>query len=256
MPLSSKDFGWLDNYYIWDAITSAAITGISQDELWEVFNGWSPPGQDPAIALFESQSGVFTSLANLLYSNNNSAAQWLEQIETDAANINNTIQSYRGQDNTAAPTHNVVIAGVQANGTCQTIEVNASGHVNIADGGGSITIDGAVTNTPLPTTPCSGYTAAITNTTATDVILAGGAGVFTYITQVLVTNSHASVGTLVSLRDDTGTIFYSGYAAPAGGGFTLSFPTPLKMPASNKKLQAVCGTTGSNVYVSANGFYL
>lgn len=257
MPLTSKDFGWLDNYYIWDAITSIAIGGgATQEQIYDIFNGWSPPFGDPAVALFESQSGVFFSLANLLYANNNSAAQWLEQLDTDVSNVNTSIQSYRGQDNTAAPTHNVVIAGVQSNGTCQTIEVNASGHVNISDGGGTITIDGAVNNTPLPTTPCSGFTAAITGVAATDVIAAGGAGVFTYVTQVLVTNSHASVGTLVSLQDSDGTTIYTGYAAPAGGGYTISFPTPLKMPVANKKLQAICGTTGSNVYVSANGFYL
>jgi len=55
-----------------------------------------------------------------------------------------------GTDNTAAPTKSLVIAGVTSGGTQQTVEVNASGHVNIADGGGSITVDGGtgVSRTP------------------------------------------------------------------------------------------------------------
>ena len=54
-----------------------------------------------------------------------------------------------GTDGVAAPTKSFVIAGVTSGGTQQTIEVNASGHVNVADGGGSITVD--ATSLPLPT---------------------------------------------------------------------------------------------------------
>lgn len=153
--------------------------------------------------------------------------------------------------------------------------------VNIQDGGNSITVDttqlpavlGQVSMTnsvsvaiagdqstlaiyPLPANPVSGYTAAITGVAATDIIAAPGIGLFTYVTQILVTNSHATVGTLVTIQTEDGTGLYTGYAAPAGGGYTISFPTPLKMPVANKKLQAICGTTGSNVYVSASGFKL
>jgi hypothetical protein len=54
-----------------------------------------------------------------------------------------------GTDNTAAPAKSFVVAGVTSGGTQQTIEVNASGHVHIADGGGSITVDSnAAVRTP------------------------------------------------------------------------------------------------------------
>jgi len=112
----------------------------------------------------------------------------------------------------------------------------------------------AATGQLIPDTSVSGVTSAITDNAAHDVIAAGGAGIYNYITQILVTNSHASTGTLVTIRDSDGTAIYSGYAAAAGGGFSCSFPTPLKSPASNKKVQAICGTTGANVYVSINGF--
>ena len=46
-----------------------------------------------------------------------------------------------GTDGTAAPTKSLLVAGVTAGGNQQTIEVNGSGHVHIADGGGSITVD-------------------------------------------------------------------------------------------------------------------
>jgi hypothetical protein len=108
---------------------------------------------------------------------------------------------------------------------------------------------------PLPTTPVSGFTAAaITNTTPTDILVAPGAGIFTYVTHILVTNSHATVGTVVTILDDASASYYSGYAAPAGGGFSVSLPTPIKTNTSNRKIQAVCATTGSSVYVSIVGF--
>jgi hypothetical protein len=43
----------------------------------------------------------------------------------------------------------LVIAGVTAGGIAQIIETNASGHVNVSDGGGSLTVDAA--SWPLPT---------------------------------------------------------------------------------------------------------
>lgn len=100
----------------------------------------------------------------------------------------------------------------------------------------------------------SGATAAITDTTSTSVIAAAGAGVRNFITSILVTNSHATVGTLVTIKDGSGgTTLYAGYAAAAGGGFSVTFPTPLRGSA-NTALHAACGTTGSNVYVSAAGY--
>lgn len=135
----------------------------------------------------------------------------------------------------------------------------AGAAVNIQDGGNSITVDGTFWQATQPVnqvekTGTSGYTAAITGVAATDVIIAPGVGLFTYVTQILVTNSHATVGTLVTIQTEDGTGLYAGYAAPAGGGFSVSFAVPIKMPVANKKLQATCGTTGANVYVSASGY--
>lgn len=98
----------------------------------------------------------------------------------------------------------------------------------------------------------AGKTAAITDTTRTQVIAAQGAGVRLYITHVIVTNSHATVGTYVKIEDGS-TEIYGGYAAPAGGGFAITLPVPLRLTA-NAALNVSCGTTGANVYASASGY--
>ena len=98
-----------------------------------------------------------------------------------------------------------------------------------------------------------GATAAITDTNAAQVIAAQAAGVRNYITSLTVTNSHATVSTLVEIRDGTSTVMHRGYALAAGGGYTIWFPTPLRGSAATA-VNAYCITTGSNVYVSASGF--
>jgi hypothetical protein len=141
--------------------------------------------------------------------------------------------------------------------------INGNGFeaVTIQDGGNSITIDGTITDitntvnvNQIEKTGVSGYTGAIGNLTVTDVIAAPGPGLFTYVTQVLVTNAHATVGTLVTIQTSSGIGLYAGYAAPAGGGFSVSFPVAIKMPIDDEKLQVVCETTGAKVYVSASGY--
>lgn len=92
----------------------------------------------------------------------------------------------------------------------------------------------------------------ITDSTTRDLYPAQGAGIRSYITSILVTNKHASVGTVVQIKGN-GTI-WSGYAAPNGGGFSCSFPTPLKANSANYAIQCQCGTTGADVYVSVSGF--
>jgi len=282
------------------------LTPISAPSGVTVLNG--PAGA--AVNIQDGGNSITIDATSLPLPTGAATEVTLRDIKTSVELIDDCV----GTDGVAAPTSSFVIAGVTSGGIQQTIEVNASGHVNIADGGGSITVDGvffqatqpvSAVSLPLPTgaatettlgtrladatftgrintlgqkamaastpvvlasdqstlnvtqverTGTSGYTAAITGVVATDVIVAPGAGLFTYITQVLVTNSHATVGTLVTIQTEDGTGLYAGYAAPAGGGFSVSFTVPIKMPVANKKLQAICTTTGANVYVSASGY--
>ena len=100
--------------------------------------------------------------------------------EVTLGNIKTSVQLIDdcvGTDNTAAPAKSFVVAGVTSGGTQQTIEVNASGHVNISDGGGSITVDSnAAVRTPT-----------ILRTSANSSVAAGAYSV-----------SFASVGTVDS----------------------------------------------------------
>jgi hypothetical protein len=98
----------------------------------------------------------------------------------------------------------------------------------------------------------NGTTGAITDTTSTSTIAAQGAGIRTYITQITVTNSHATVGTFVKILDGA-SIIYEAYAAEAAGGFTASFPTPLR-GSGNTAVNTQCVTTGANVIASISGY--
>ncbi len=112
---------------------------------------------------------------------------------------------------------------------------------------------------PLPATPVSGLTAAMTGTTSTAVtgIGAGATGVFNYITQVTVSNSHATVGTDLELQDGSGgTTFYVIPAAAVYGGAALTFTTPLKQPTAATALYVKNSVTGASTRISVTGFQL
>lgn len=116
-------------------------------------------------------------------------------------------------------------------------------------------LKGILSKTPTTANFVSGATSDITTTAATTVVAGPGAATYLYITHILVTNSHATVGTFVNVTEETsGTVLYTGYAAPAGGGFSVTLPTPLKVPTATKALQVTCVTSGANVRASASGY--
>jgi hypothetical protein len=118
---------------------------------------------------------------------------------------------------------------------------------------GTITTQQSFASSPYPGAIKQGATAAMTGTTST-AVLAAVASNYMYATSCVITNSHATVGTLVSLQDGSGgTTLSECYAAAAGGGCSLTFPTPLKTSNGNG-LYAVNGTTGSNTYASCTGY--
>lgn len=98
-------------------------------------------------------------------------------------------------------------------------------------------------------------TAAMTSTTSTVTIAAPTAGLRNYVTALIVTNSHATVGTFVLVQDGSGgTTLWEGYAASGGGGFTQSFPVPLRQTTAGNGLFVADVTTGANVIACAEGF--
>ncbi len=98
-------------------------------------------------------------------------------------------------------------------------------------------------------------TTAMTGVTGVSLIAAPATGVRNYITQVTVSNSHATVGTDVVITDGvSGATIYTFPAAAVYGGATASFPTPLRQPTTATALFAANVTTGASVKISASGY--
>jgi hypothetical protein len=98
-------------------------------------------------------------------------------------------------------------------------------------------------------------TTAMTGTTSTSLIAAPAAGLRNYITQITVSNSHATVGTDVIIQDgNAGTTLYTIPAAAVYGGAVVTFPTPLRQPTTATAIYCANVTTGSSIKVSASGY--
>jgi hypothetical protein len=99
-------------------------------------------------------------------------------------------------------------------------------------------------------------TTAMTGTTSTLLLPAPATGLRNYISQITVSNSHATVGTDVILQDgNAGTTFYNIPAAAVyGGPGVVNFSPPLKQPSTATALYCNNVVTGSSTKVSANGF--
>lgn len=114
---------------------------------------------------------------------------------------------------------------------------------------------GAGTNTdpyyPCPYLPVSGYTASVTGTSDTTVIAAPGTGLYLYVTSFNVSNSHASSGTFINIKDGTTTV-RTLYIGPSQT-VALTFPTPIKLTV-NTALKFAAETGVTNIRASATGY--
>jgi hypothetical protein len=98
-------------------------------------------------------------------------------------------------------------------------------------------------------------TSAMTGTTSTSLVAAPAAGLRNYITQITVSNSHATVGTDVIIQDGSGgTTLYTIPAAAVYGGAVVPFPTPLRQPTTATAIFCANVTTGASTKVSASGY--
>jgi len=99
-------------------------------------------------------------------------------------------------------------------------------------------------------------TTAMTGTTSTSLIAAPASGLRNYITQITVSNAHATVGTDVVIQDGSGgaTLYVIPAAANYGGPGTVTFPVPLRQPTSATAIYCANVTTGASTKVSASGY--
>lgn len=98
-------------------------------------------------------------------------------------------------------------------------------------------------------------TSAMTGTTSTSLVAAPASGLRNYITTIIVSNSHATVGTDVIIQDGSGgTTLLTIPAAALYGGAVITLPTPLRQPTTATALYCANVTTGSSTKVSAIGY--
>jgi hypothetical protein len=196
---------------------------------------------DPIVTLTNgvptSGSGVITTLGQLIDPTNGPAAIKAASTAPVAA------------DKAIVVTMSPNSAGLITAGT--------PGTPNVAQ---VLSVQGVPSATPLYVAPygdpanyVSGVTAAMTGTTQTLVIAAPATGLRNYITQITVSNSHATVGTDVEIRDGS-TLMYVIPAAAVYGGAVLTFPTPLRQPTTATAINCANGTTGASTRVSASGY--
>lgn len=98
-------------------------------------------------------------------------------------------------------------------------------------------------------------TSAMTGTTSTSLIAAPAAGLRNYITTIIVSNAHATVGTDVIIQDGSGgTTLLTIPAAAVYGGAAITLPTPLRQPTTATAIFCANVTTGASTKVSAVGY--
>jgi hypothetical protein len=139
------------------------------------------------------------------------------------------------------------------------------------DSGQVGTLGQKVMTASVPTCPASDYvapvyaltsnmvsgaiTTAMTGTTTTSLVAAPGASLRNYITTIIVSNAHATVGTDVVIQDGSGgTALLTIPAAAVYGGAVITLPTPLRQPTANTALFCANVTTGASTKVSAVGY--
>lgn len=92
----------------------------------------------------------------------------------------------------------------------------------------------------------------MTGTTSTVLLATPSIGLRNYITTIVVSNSHATVGTDVIIQDGNGgTTLMIIPAAALYGGATISLPIPLKQPTTAMALYCANVTTGASTKVTA-----
>lgn len=98
-------------------------------------------------------------------------------------------------------------------------------------------------------------TSAMTSTTSTSLIAAPAAGLRNYITTIIVSNAHATVGTDIIIQDGSGgTTLMTIPAAAVYGGAVITLPVPLRQPTTATAIYCANVTTGASTKVSAVGY--
>lgn len=235
--------------------TTAAIGAVTQSGTWTVQPGNTqntiPWLIQPVSTASINQAGTWTVQPG----NTQNTTPWLVGQAVGSAYATNITQVGSATINLGA--------GTGGTGTIRTIidssQLSPLGQTTSASSVPVVLPSDFVGTTNIQFSASSNSTSsaigAITGTSITTLLSAPGAGQRNYLTQLLVTNAHATTSTVVVVGDGSAaTTLTQGYAVAAGGGFAVTFPQPLRQPTTNTSLTCYCVTTGSSIYVSVSGF--
>jgi len=154
--------------------------------------------------------------------------------------------------------HDAAIAGnpVRAGGRARTSDYTSVANDDTADFITDVSGKQVVLPYAIPENFVSGaITTAMTGTTSTSLVAAPAAGLRNYITTIIVSNAHATVGTDVIIQDGSGgTTLLTIPAAAVYGGAVITLPTPLRQPTTATAIFCANVTTGASTKVSAVGY--
>lgn len=154
--------------------------------------------------------------------------------------------------------HDAAVAGnpVRTGGRARTSDYTSVANDDTADFITDLNGKQVVLPYAIPENFVSGaITSAMTGTTSTSLIAAPASGLRNYITTIIVSNSHATVGTDVIIQDGNGgTTLMTIPAAAVYGGATITLPVPLRQPTTATAIYCANVTTGASTKVSAVGY--
>ncbi len=144
------------------------------------------------------------------------------------------------------------VFGVSGNPFEVSGNVTAIGIASVVGTVGVTSVVGAITLYAQPGSYRSGVSSTLTTTATTSILAAPGASLRNYITAIKVTNA-ATVAVIVDIKDSGANVLDTGYAAASGGGWSSSFPTPLRQGNTNASIDVVPRSQAS-VLVAISGF--
>lgn len=138
------------------------------------------------------------------------------------------------------------------------VEVGSFAGLTVTSVVGQVTVTASVVGAPR-TQPYAAATSAwqavgsafVTTSDQQVLAAAPGAGARYYVHALIAVVS--SIASVVHLLDGN-TVIWRGYCAADGGGFTQTFPYPLRQPTANTSLGFQFTTSGANGFVSVAGF--
>ena len=235
-----------------------------------------------AFAVGSGADGWFTTFGTKADAANIATGQTfmsaIRQVDADIVTLNTTagnplaggsaIIGKVGIDQTTPGTTNgEAIVGVNATAALAGAGATGAGSLRLTAAQDTSTIAGSAPGTagtpsanvltaqPPTSNLVSGTTAAMTGTTST-VLVAAVTSNRIYVTSISCVNSHATVGTFVTVQDGSGGTALATLAAAAvfGGDEKNGGSFPLFKTTSGNALYVANVTTGANVICSASGF--